>query len=127
VFEATQEGVDRPQLAQLGAGLVVTGDHALVIGADDLHRAKTHGPSEPTVADGVIELAANTAMTSVVSGCWRKHAHCGCRSGVVCTVGAKGAWFSEPRRSCHPSARHAGMHRRSPRGRRARSHVRAHA
>ena len=40
-LEVAQVRVDRFELRQLGAGLATTGDHALVVGADDLHGAET--------------------------------------------------------------------------------------
>ncbi|EWS52458.1 hypothetical protein X551_04758 [Methylibium sp. T29] len=39
-LEVAQEGVDRLELRQLGAGLAAAGDHALVLGPDDLHGAE---------------------------------------------------------------------------------------
>ena len=35
-LEIAQEGIDRSELRQSGAGLAPTSDHALVLGADDL-------------------------------------------------------------------------------------------
>jgi hypothetical protein len=39
-LEVAQEGVDRLELRQLGAGLAAAGDVALVIGAHHLHRTE---------------------------------------------------------------------------------------
>lgn len=40
-LEVAQEGVDRLELRQLLAGLAAAGDHALVVGPDDLYGTET--------------------------------------------------------------------------------------
>ena len=54
-LEVAQVRVDRLELRQLGAGLAATGDYALVVGADQLHRAeapKTVGDQGGRRGDG---------------------------------------------------------------------------